>query len=93
MGIHTKNFALGNRLLVYNSGDLSIDFNLTLGNLANNFRGRESYTFRVSRFNVQRLTIEQAVDWLGLKTFDVDDETEYKYGNKYFKHKVINTQE
>jgi hypothetical protein len=52
MGIHTKNFALGNRLLVYNPGDISIDFKLTLGNLANNFRGRESYTFRVSRFNV-----------------------------------------
>lgn len=93
MGIHTKNFALGNRLLVYNPGDLSIDFKLTLGNLANNFRGRENYTFRVSRFNVQRLTIEQAVDWLGLKTFYKEDEEKFKYANKYFRHKVVSDEE
>ena len=89
MGIDVKNFALGNRLLVYNPGDLPIDFKLTLTNLSNAFRGNEKYKFRISRYNVQRMSLEDAVDITGLKTFIPEDEELYKYGNKYFKHKIV----
>ena len=85
MGIDKKNFAIGNRLLVYNPGDIPIDFKLNLSNLANSFRELGDYTFRISRYNVQRLTIDQAVDWTGLKTFKKEDQSDYKYGKRYFK--------
>jgi hypothetical protein len=74
MGIHTKNFALGNRLLVYNPGDIPVDFKLALTNLSNAFRRNSKYKFRISRYNVQRMSIEDAVDLTGLKTFVPGDE-------------------
>ena len=84
MGMNVKNSAIGSRLLVYNPGDIPIDFKLNLGNLSNEFRGETDYIFRISRYNVQRLTIEQAIDWTGLKTFKIEDNDKYKYDNKYF---------
>lgn len=89
-GITGKNFAIGSRLLVYNPGDVPIDFELKLGNLTQQFRGDSNATFRISRYNVQRLTITQAVDWAELKVEDpftqriTTDDIDYKYGTKYF---------
>lgn len=87
-GLNKQNGLIGSRILVYNPGDIPVDFELRLGNLINDFRknGRDlgtPYRFRVSRYNVQRLNIEQAVDWTGLKTYNIDDNTKYKYGQKY----------
>ena len=84
-GLNRQNGLIGSRILVYNPGDLPVDFELRLGNLSSRFRGNlDNYTFRVSRYNVQRLTIDQAVDWTGLKTYNKDDNEEYRYGNRYF---------
>ena len=85
IGINEKNSALGSRLLVYNPGDIPIDFKLNFGNLKSQFRGLDNYTFRISRYNVQRLTIDQAVDWTGLKTYLDSENDGYKYGTRYFK--------
>lgn len=89
-GLNESNSVLGSRLLVYNPGDVPIDFELKLGNLTANFRGNiDNAVFRISRYNVQRLSIQQAVDWANLKidypllNNDVSEET-YKYGTKYF---------
>lgn len=87
-GLNRQNGVIGSRILVYNPGDLPIDFEIKLGNLVSQYRANmrdgENYTFRISRYNVQRLTIEQAVDWCGMKTYDQLDEEKYKYGNRYF---------
>lgn len=85
IGLCKQNSLIGSRLLVYNPGDVPIDFELRLGNLTSDFRSNlNQYTFRVSRYNVQRLTNEQAIDWIGLKTYNKDDNETYKYGTKYF---------
>lgn len=88
-GLNRQNGMIGSRILVYNPGDLPIDFKLKLGNLVSRYRANMSdndknYRFRISRYNVQRLTIEQAVDWCDLKTYHRDDEEAYRYGNRYF---------
>lgn len=84
-GLNKANFALGSRLLVYNPGDVPIDFELKLGNLTQQFRGSDDAMFRISRYNVQRLTIEQVVDWLKLEPRpDVKNPRSWKYGAKYF---------
>lgn len=80
---HNSNL-VGSRILVYNPGDLPVDFELRIGNLMKEFRGQENYTFRVSRHNVERLTLEQAVDWTGMTTFKDEDNQKYKYGSRYF---------
>jgi hypothetical protein len=49
---------IGSRILVYNPGDIPIDFELRIGNLIRSFRGNDNYTFRISRHNVERLSIE-----------------------------------
>lgn len=86
IGLNSRNGLIGSRLLVYNPGDIPIDFELKLENLTNQLRGlTDDYTFRISRYNVQRLRIDQAVDWTGLKTLDKSEDTEYKYGTRYFK--------
>lgn len=91
-GLNSENGLIGSRILVYNPGDLPVDFELKMGNLSSSLRRNlEEYTFRISRYNVQRLTIEQAVDWTGLTTYDIDDNEPYKYGDKYFK--IIEPQE
>lgn len=85
-GLNKQNGLIGSRLLVYNPGDVPIDFELKLGNLSSNFRQNLNDTlFRISRLNVQRLTIEQAVDWTGLLPQREEDQEQYKYGTKYFK--------
>lgn len=84
-GLNKQNAMIGSRILVYNPGDIPIDFELKLGNLSSGFRSNlAKYKFRISRYNVQRLTIEQAVDWTGLKTFKPEDNEKYKYGTRYF---------
>lgn len=84
-GLNKQNGLIGSRILVYNPGDVPVDFELRLGNLTSDFRNNlKDYTFRISRYNVQRLTIDQAVDWTGLKTRDRDDSVPYKYGTRYF---------
>lgn len=85
-GLNSDNGLIGSRLLVYNPGDIPVDFELKLGNISSNLRRNlEEYTFRISRYNVQRLTIEQAVDWTGLTTYLKDDNSKFKYGDRYFK--------
>ena len=84
-GLFQQSHLFGSRLLVYNPGDIPIDFELKLGNLRSDFRGNtDDYLFRIQRFNVQRLTIEQAVDWTGLDCFEEKYNQDYKYGNRYF---------
>lgn len=85
-GLNKQNGIIGSRLLVYNPGDLPVDFVLKLGNLSCEIRKTlEHYKFRISRYNVERLTIEQAVDWTGLTTLFKEDNEKYKYGDRYFK--------
>ena len=87
MGMNKENFLVGSRLLVYNPGDLPIDFELKFNNKERNFWTSRGNRFQVRRLNVQRLPIPMAVDWTGLKTQNINDENNYKYGNKYFKTK------
>lgn len=83
-GMNKQNAMIGSRILVYNPGDIPVDFELKLGNLSSQFRyNLQNYKFRISRYNVQRLTIEQAVDWADLKTFRKEDEYKHKYGTRY----------
>jgi hypothetical protein len=58
-GLNKQNGLIGSRLLVYNPGDVPVDFELKLGNLTSDFRSNlKDYTFRISRYNVERLSIE-----------------------------------
>lgn len=83
-GLNKQNALIGSRILVYNSGDLPIDFMLYLDKLNNKMRKvKTPYRFRINRYDVQRLTIEQAVDWIGLRTYDIEDNEKYKYGTHY----------
>lgn len=91
IGLNKQNSLIGSRLLVYNPGDVPIDFKLHLKNFDyQKMRGvldsnNPNYLkFRVSRYNVERLTIDQAVDWTGLKTYNSGDNEDYMYGSKYF---------
>ena len=87
IGMNKENFLVGSRLLVYNPGDLPIDFELKFNNKERNFWTSRGNRFQVRRLNVQRLPIPMAVDWTGLKTQNINDENNYKYGNRYFKTK------
>lgn len=81
---------IGTRLLVYNPGDLPVDWELKIEENQRGFwSGRGSERFRIRRFNVERLTIPQAVDWCGMKTLYPLDEEKYRYGNKYFARKKM----
>jgi hypothetical protein len=52
-GLNKQNGLIGSRILVYNPGDVPVDFELKLGNLTSDFRSNlEEYTFRISRYNV-----------------------------------------
>jgi hypothetical protein len=58
-GLNKQNGLIGSRILVYNPGDVPVDFELRLGNLSSEFRGNlNKAMFRISRYNVQRLTID-----------------------------------
>jgi hypothetical protein len=55
MGLNRDNGAFGSRLLVYNPGDVPIDFELKLGHLVSKYRANlkdKNYKFRVNRYNV-----------------------------------------
>lgn len=88
MGLNRQNGIIGSRILVYNPGDLPVDFEIRLGNLVSQYRTNMKdggvYKFRVSRYNVERLTIPQAVDWCGMRPYKQGDEKKFKYGKKYF---------
>lgn len=92
-GLNNEQGLIGSRILVYNPGDVPVEFELKLGNLKKRFRGEDNdYRFRISRYNVERLLINCAVDWTGLKTASPnEDEVSYKYGNRYFK--ILETDE
>lgn len=84
-GLNAENGLIGSRILVYNSGDIPVDFKLEMGNLSSSLRRNlDKYVFRISRYNVERLTIEQAVDWTGLQTYRSEDNEPYKYSDRYF---------
>lgn len=85
IGANKENFLMGSRILVYNPGDLPIDFELKFNNKERNFWTARGNHFQVRRLNVQRLPIPMAVDWTGLKPQDINDEVNFKYGDKYFK--------
>lgn len=85
IGMNKENFLMGSRLLVYNPGDLPIDFELKFNNKERAFWTSRGNRFQVRRMNVQRLPISMAIDLTGLKTQDKNDDISYKYGNKYFK--------
>lgn len=91
-GYHNYRPMIGSRVLVYNPGDLPIDWEIKLDENKRGFwscRGGER--FRIRRFNVERLTIPQAVDWCGLTTYDPKDNDGYKYGNRYFRRRGLST--
>lgn len=81
---------IGSRLLVYNPGDLPVDWELRFDENKRGFWSTRGGTkFRIRRFNVERLPIDCAVDWCGLTTYDPADNEKFKYGNKYFKRRNI----
>lgn len=85
IGASRDHSIMGSRLLVYNPGDLPIDFELKLNNNERTFWTSRGNRFQVRRMNVQRLPVSMAVDLTGLKTQNSDEEIAYKYGNRYFK--------
>lgn len=88
LGFDNSRPLIGSRLLVYNPGDLPIDWQLKLDvNKRSFWSGRGSERFRVRRFNVERLEIPQAVDWCKMRTINERDNERFKYGNKYFRRK------
>lgn len=86
-GLNRDNYAIGSRLLVYNPGDMPINFELKLGHLVNKYRASmkdKNYKFRISRYNVQRLTLPQAIEWCELQPFNRDNISEKTDKNDYF---------
>lgn len=84
-GLNQENALIGSRLLVYNPGDLPVDFELKMDNNERTFWMERGNYFEVRRYNVQRLPIRMAVDFTGLKTQNLKEDEEYKYGLRYFK--------
>lgn len=87
IGVKNNNALIGSRILVYNPGDLPVDFEVELNNNERTFWTGRGNHFQVRRFNVQRLPLHCAIDWTGLKTHLEEDNEPYKYGNRYFKIK------
>lgn len=85
---------IGSRILVYNPGDLPVDWELRFDENKRSFWScRGGTKFRIRRFNVERLSIGNAVDWCGLTTYKKEDNEPYKYGNRYFKRRHLNKYE
>ena len=84
-GLNNENAMIGSRILVYNPGDVPVDFKMKLENVDRAFHTSRGRHFQIRRFNVERLPIAAAVDWTGLKTQNPEEDIPYKYGNKYFK--------
>lgn len=93
IGLTQDNALIGSRLLVYNPGDLPIDFELKLGRITRTLNTNRANHFQVRRFNVQRMPIPMAVDLTGLKTVNETENESYKYGNRYFKTHMITANE
>ena len=79
-GFDGENVSIGSRLLCYNPGDKSMDFNLRF-----KFKEINDLNYQIRKFNVHKISIVDAVEILGLKCFDSSDEKYYKYGKKYLK--------
>lgn len=85
-GFYKDNDVMGSRLLVYNPGDIAVDWEIKLDvNKRGFWTGRGGNGFRVQRFNVERLTIPQAVEWTNLRAVIPEEDAPYKFGDKYFK--------
>lgn len=97
IGINNENALIGARLLVYNPGDLPMDFNLEMNFNNDRFKLFEDLRvknrFQIRRRNVQRLTIPQAVEWTGIKTYLDEDNEYYKFGNRYVTYKRYTEEE
>lgn len=93
IGLNQENALIGSRLLVYNPGDVPVDFELKMNNIERTFNSPRGNHFQIRRFNVQRLPISAAVDWTGLKTQNIEDNNAYKYGRKYFKIAMVDKEQ
>ena len=93
VGFNKNRPMIGAKMLVYNPGDIPVDWELKIDENKRGFWSSRSGTkFRISRYNVQRLPIPCAVDWCGLKTYDeFNDNDAFKYGNRYFVRKTLDT--
>lgn len=89
LGFENGRPMIGSRLLVYNPGDVPVDWELRFDENKRSFWSyRGGAKFRIRRFNVERLGIENAVDWCGLTTYNSEDNEPFKYGNRYFKRRT-----
>lgn len=88
LGFDSSRSMIGTRMLVYNPGDLPVDWEIRFDENKRSFWScRGGTKFRIRRFNVERLPIPHAVDWCGLTTYEISDNELFKYGNKYFKRR------
>ena len=88
LGFNSGRAMIGSRMLVYNPGDLPVEWEIRFDENKRSFWScRGGTKFRIRRFNVERLSIENAVDWCGLTTYEQADNEPYKYGTKYFKRR------
>lgn len=89
-GFNNGKAMIGSRLLVYNPGDLPVEWELKFNENKRSFWScRGGTKFRIRRFNVQRLEVGDAVDWCGLQTYEIADDEPWKYGYKYFKRRAL----
>ena len=94
LGFNSGRAMIGSRMLVYNPGDLPVEWEIRFDENKRSFWScRGGTKFRIRRFNVERLSIENAVDWCGLTTYEAADNEPYKYGTKYFKRRKVNMYE
>lgn len=94
LGFNSSRAMIGSRMLVYNPGDLPVEWEIRFDENKRSFWScRGGTKFRIRRFNVERLNIENAVDWCGLTTYEAADNEPYKYGTKYFKRRKVNMHE
>ena len=89
LGFNSARAMIGSRMLVYNPGDLPVDWEIRFDENKRAFWScRGGTKFRIRRFNVERLPIPKAVDWCGLTTYEIADNDKFKYGTKYFKRRI-----
>lgn len=79
-GFDGENVSIGSRLLCYNPGDIDMNFNLKF-----RLKNTEVERYQIRKFNVHKISIVDAIEILGFKCFDTNDEKYYKYGKKYLK--------
>ena len=93
-GFSASRAMIGSRMLVYNPGDLPVEWEIRFDENKRSFWScRGGTKFRIRRFNVERLNLENAVDQCGLTTYYKEDNEPYKYGTKYFKRRVLSRDE